>query len=233
LRSRTSTTPAEIPLELAEFAEGLSAFLPEDPGIGVGEQRDGYYIGTGLDGPWAWVQRLRLEPDAAPRVVEDVRAFMRAHGKTIGSWWVSDRSEPRDLEERLLACGLEIDPDDYDIGSLATLSAPPPGAEGIRVGREHLSQHATLYSASIDGEVVGGARAFFGPRGALLSGGATELEFRGRGVYRALVRARWDDAVARGTPALIVQAGVMSEPILRRLGFVEVCRFRRLGDVLS
>ena len=29
---------------------------------------------------------------------------------------------------------------------------------------------------------------------------------RGRGAYRALVRARWDDAVRRGTPALVVHA---------------------------
>ena len=36
-----------------------------------------------------------------------------------------------------------------------------------------------------------------------------------------------------GTPALVVQAGPMSAPILRRLGFEKVCRFRRLEDVAS
>ena len=35
---------------------------------------------------------------------------------------------------------------------------------------------------------------------------------RGRGAYRALIRARWDDAVALGTPALITQGGSMSAP---------------------
>jgi GNAT superfamily N-acetyltransferase len=204
-----------------------------DLGLGVGEHRAGYFVGTGSEGPWTWVQRLRLRPDAVGRAVEDVRAFMRAHGKTIGSWWASDWSEPRDLEERLLACGLHVDPDDYDIGALAAVSPPPPGVAGIAVERELRSEHAIRYSALIDGTVVGTARAYFGPRGALLSGGETRPEFRGRGVYRALVRARWDDAVERGTPALIVQGGAMSEPILLRLGFVEVCRFRRLGDVLS
>jgi len=49
----------------------------------------------------------------------------------------------------------------------------------------------------------------------------------------ALVRAHWDEAVARDTPALVVQAGTMSAPILRRLGFEQVCRFRRLHDVTS
>jgi GNAT superfamily N-acetyltransferase len=86
------------------------------------------------------------------------------------------------------------------------------------------------YAAWLDGEIVGGGRSVFTPRGVLMSGGATVPAARGRGVYRALVRARWDDAVARGTAALAVQAGAKSAPILARLGFEPVCRFRRLQD---
>jgi predicted acetyltransferase len=67
----------------------------------------------------------------------------------------------------------------------------------------------------------------------LLSGGATAPWARGRGAYRALVRARWEDAAARGTPTLAVQAGSMSAPILRRLGFEKVMQFRRIEDVAS
>ena len=44
-------------------------------------------------------------------------------------------------------------------------------------------------------------------------------EARGRGAYRALVRARWEHAAERGTPLLVVQAGAMSGPVLTRLGF--------------
>jgi hypothetical protein len=44
------------------------------------------------------------------------------------------------------------------------------------------------------------------------------------------VRARWDAAVERGTPALVVQAGRMSRPILDRLGFRTVCTIRALVD---
>ena len=53
---------------------------------------------------------------------------------------------------------------------------------------------------------------------------------RGRGAYRALVAARWADAVAAGTPLLVTQAGKMSRPILRRLGFREVCEIWMLVD---
>jgi hypothetical protein len=52
----------------------------------------------------------------------------------------------------------------------------------------------------------------------------------GRGVYRAVVRARREAAVARGTPALVVQAEQMSRPILERLGFRAVCTIRALVD---
>lgn len=96
--------------------------------------------------------------------------------------------------------------------------------------RERQTDVVVRYAAWLDGEIVGGARAIFTPRGVLMSGGATVPAARGRGVYRALVRARWDDAVARGTAGLAVQAGSKSAPILARLGFEQVCRFRRLQD---
>jgi hypothetical protein len=53
----------------------------------------------------------------------------------------------------------------------------------------------------------------------LLAGGVTLPEHRGRGAYRALVRARWDAAQRVGAPALVTQAQAASGPILERLGF--------------
>lgn len=75
------------------------------------------------------------------------------------------------------------------------------------------------FVAVVGGEVVGSAAARFGRCAAYLAGGGTHPDQRGRGAYRALVRARWDAAVERGTPALTVGAGTMSRPILERLGF--------------
>ena len=68
------------------------------------------------------------------------------------------------------------------------------------------------------------------PHGLLLYGGATVAHARGRGAYRALLRARWDDAVALGTPALITQGGSMSRPILERSGFERVGEIYVLVD---
>jgi len=96
-------------------------------------------------------------------------------------------------------------------------------------------KHATdpTFAAWIDGRMAGVGRATLTRAGAYLMGGATAEWARGRGCYRALVRARWDAAAAHGTPALAVGAGPMSRPILERLGFEQVAQFRRLDDVLS
>jgi len=87
--------------------------------------------------------------------------------------------------------------------------------------------------AILDGEIVAFARAHFGRTAVHLSGAGTDPDQRGRGVYRALVRARWDLAVERGTPVLTVNAGEMSRPILERLGFSIVGWIDCLLDDLS
>jgi Acetyltransferase (GNAT) family len=75
------------------------------------------------------------------------------------------------------------------------------------------------FVALVDGEVVAYGGARFGRSAVYLAGGGTRPEHRGRGAYGALVRARWDAAVERGTPLLTVGAGEMSRPILERLDF--------------
>lgn len=86
--------------------------------------------------------------------------------------------------------------------------------------------------AAVDGRMVAHSFAAFGAAGVNLFGGAVLPEARGKGIYRALVRARWDLAVERGTPALTVQAGRMSRPILERLGFRFVAAVRVFVDSL-
>ncbi len=103
--------------------------------------------------------------------------------------------------------------------------------------REDFDESMTIgvpvgYIALLDGRPAGTAMSIPSERGVFLIAGAVAPWARGRGLYRALVRARWDDAVERGTPALVTQANPeTSYPILRRLGFEEVCEIRRLEDV--
>jgi hypothetical protein len=87
------------------------------------------------------------------------------------------------------------------------------------------------FVATLDGRPAATAMSIPSPRGVFLIAGATAPWARRRGLYRALVRARWDDAVERGTPALITQANPeTSYPILKQLGFEDVCEIVRLED---
>lgn len=86
------------------------------------------------------------------------------------------------------------------------------------------------FLAYVDGEPVASGDMVFLPFASFLSGASTRADYRGRGAYRALVRARWDEAVRRGTPALIVGAGKMSRPILERIGFRAVAEQHLLLD---
>ncbi|HVU50828.1 MAG TPA: GNAT family N-acetyltransferase [Polyangia bacterium] len=84
--------------------------------------------------------------------------------------------------------------------------------------------------AFLDGKMVGFGWAVPTPAGLMLAGSSVLPGARGRGAYRALVAARWATAVSLGTPALAIQAGAMSRPVLERCGFQEVCRISVLQD---
>jgi GNAT superfamily N-acetyltransferase len=67
---------------------------------------------------------------------------------------------------------------------------------------------------------------------ASLWAGSTLTEYRRRGIYTALLSVRAQEAVERGKRFLTVDAGVMSLPILQRLGFQLLtvstpCQWRR------
>lgn len=87
------------------------------------------------------------------------------------------------------------------------------------------------FMATLDGRPAATGLAVPSERGVFLFSGSTSPWARGRGLYRALVRARWDYAVERGTPALVTQAVPdTSYPILTQLGFQDVCVIVRRDD---
>jgi GNAT superfamily N-acetyltransferase len=78
--------------------------------------------------------------------------------------------------------------------------------------------------AEVDGRIVSASRVQFEPgtEFAGLWGGSTLVEWRGRGIYRALLTYRARLAVARGVRYLQVDATEDSRPILQRLGFTAI-----------
>ena len=55
-----------------------------------------------------------------------------------------------------------------------------------------------------------------------LLGGTTVPQWRGRGLYRAMIAVRARESAERGSPLLHVDASPASAPILRRCGFHEI-----------
>jgi len=215
-------------------------------------------MGRGDQPGWNVAQRFRLRPDEVEEVRAEIHGHLRRNGRAACSWEVGSSATPSDLVDRLHALGLVDDePDPLAIGMVLTNEPgePPPAGVEVRRARtrEELLEAGRIaavafgmpgevpepeeptpgletYVAYVDGRPAARATAAFTQYGATLFGGATLPEARGRGAYRALVAARWEDAVARGTPMLVTQAGRMSRPILERLGFRAVCEIRILVD---
>jgi hypothetical protein len=245
-------------LELAENANSYTPLGPTDER----DFNDRYvlWMGRGDEPGWNVAQRFRLQDDEVERVREEIHARLRARGRTGCTWEVGTHATPSDLVERLLALGLVDDePTPLAVGMVLT-DAPAQSATDVEVRRaetdeEHLAAsriaaiafggpvptevspdrdpNNVVYLAYVDGEPVARGSASFSEHGVTLFGGSTLPEARGRGAYRALVEARWQDAVARKTPMLVTQASPMSRPILAQLGFREVCEIRILLDVFG
>lgn len=125
--------------------------------------------------------------------------------------------------------------DEYAAANAIQWEAFDSSPEQIAEARADLPERwremvSVMHAAWIDGEIVAAGSAAPTEHGLLLYGGATLRRARGRGAYRALLYARWEEAARKGTPALITQAGAMSRPILERLGFERVGEVHMLLD---
>ena len=128
--------------------------------------------------------------------------------------------------------------EEYSAANAVQWEAFESSEEDIAESRELLPKFYretvnVMHAVWLDGEIVCAGISAPTEHGLLLYGGATVKRARGRGAYKALNRARWDDAVARGTPALITQGGSMSRPILEQLGFERVGEVHMLLDVFG
>jgi GNAT superfamily N-acetyltransferase len=239
-----------------ELAENPNTYVPLRPGHErVVTDRYALWLGGGDQPGLNVAQRFRFRAEELDEVRAEIHEHVRARGRTACSWEVGSSATPADLVERLLERGLEEDPEPLRVGMALTVAPPEvPGVEvrraesdderrlAARIGAEVFGTPyveppapdpgTVIYLAYVDGRPVARATGSFSEHGVTLSGGAVLPEARGRGAYRALVRARWDDAVARGTPLAVTDAGSQSRPILARLGFSELCTIRALIDRL-
>ena len=242
-------------LEVAENANTYTPLGPTDERIVA--DRYVLWMGSGDEPGWNVAQRFRLRADEVAEVREEIHAILRAKGRTACTWEVGTHATPGDLVDRLLALGIVDDePTPLAVGMVLT-EQPAQAPLDVEVRRAEtydeqlaaariaaiafgmpepcevsteLDPNNVVYLAFVDGEPVARGSAAFGEHAVSLFGGSTLPEARGRGAYRALVAARWEEAVARGTPVVVTQASPMSRPILEQLGFREVCEIRILLD---
>ena len=142
--------------------------------------------------------------------------------------------EPQAVGEGLAARRVETY-EEYEAANAVQWAAFEMPDEDVAEARALLPERwrgkvSLMHAVWLDATLVCAGTSAPTEHGLLLYGGATLPGARGRGAYRALVRARWDEAVSRGTPALLTQAGAMSRPILERLGFERVGAIDMLAD---
>lgn len=90
--------------------------------------------------------------------------------------------------------------------------------------RQALDDGMELWVAEAEGQIVTAGRLepVLDTEFAGIWGGSTRLEWRGRGIYRALTAARARSALAQGKTLIHSDSTEYSRPILERYGFVKV-----------
>lgn len=145
-------------------------------------------------------------------------------------------AEPTASAESSLVAGRVQSFEDYCSAREVQWEAFGASGDEVAQGRATLgdrwadSTRTLVHATWLDREIVSAGDCAVTPHGLLLFRAATLPRARGRGAYRALIRARWRDALASGAPRLITQAGAMSSPILKRLGFTTVGHVHVLID---
>ena len=189
---------------------------------GVGRERFMWMVGESAT-PSALVERL-IELGASPSDDPDGDAMILDGVPPAG---------PPGIEVRRVASFADYEAAMRIIFQDATAEAWSETAAGLEAAWSEARDDDQIYMflAIDDGQAIAFGQLVWLTNGLPYLGGAGTLEAaRGRGAFRALVRARWDDAVARGQPILLVQAGRMSSPILSGLGFQTVGTVQTLVD---
>ena len=174
-----------------------------------------------------------LDESTADAAIADAIEYFSTRGRGF-EWKHHGYDAPPDLPDRLVAAGFrpeEQESDDEgrrdDWAAINTVHSTVWDEDAGPLVREVSAEQAadpsamSVWVAEVpDGSLVCAAwiRCHEGTDFASLWGGSTLPQWRGRGIYKALVGHRADEAAQRGLRYLQVDASDDSRPILVRLG---------------
>jgi GNAT superfamily N-acetyltransferase len=183
-----------------------------------------YFSSRGL--PFAWrVYDADQPTDLGSRL--ERAGFERAYASELMVAEVDDIPQEPTLPAGVT---LSFDNDELGIGRLIEVHETVFGSDHSALRRSLLTQFENspqlreLVVAIADGKPVSSSRIEFLPERqfASLWGGSTVPEWRGKGLFRAMVSYRASVAAQRGYPYLYVTASSESRPILDRMSFASL-----------
>ncbi len=180
-----------------------------------------YFEGIGQDFEWKW-----FDYDSPP----DLAGRLAAHGFKLDDPEAIMVLPLAGVSPRLLAPPVArierlTDPARFDlprrIEEAVWGSDHGPLMDELAGIQRATPEQISMYVARVDDTPAACAWAFFPPDSRFVSlwGGSTLPEYRGRGLYTALLATRLKEALDRGREFATVDAGPMSRPILEKQGF--------------
>lgn len=163
----------------------------------------------------------------------DLAARLEARGFTLltgaDGFVLEDLAYPIDAPDDVAIREIRAGDDTSSVDLAKALSFDMPVAVARGIDEMLLAcgpDRARLYVAEIGGEPAAFGQSLYArdARIVLLGGGGVVPRFRGRGLFRALVRHRLRDALADGMRAATIQSWHgTSAPLMPRMGFRKVC----------
>ena len=227
-------TPME-PLLLAEFDDGGGGFVSyRDLAGTTGEELDrliadvvAFFRDRTSMPRFEWKTRGHDAPaDLTDRLV--AAGLEPEEEETVMIGEPSARVVDLDLPDGVVVRRLEADAPEVEreLDELLAMQAGVFGASwgSVASALEGMGRGEEYWVVEVDGRVVSGGRLVCveGTDFAGVWGGATVPEWRGRGLYRALVAARARSASERGFRWIQSDCSPMSRPILERSGLLAV-----------
>lgn len=192
-----------------------------------------YFEGAGQNFEWKL-----YDHDTPP----DLKERLAAHGFEIEdaeAIMVLDISQTPEVLLQPMAHSVKRITDPEGIDQVMAVEKAVWGEEDTGLAgylRRTVADHPQLMSVYVaygDGKPTSAAWIYFpaGSQFASLWGGSTLSEYRGRGLYTALLAVRLQEARRRGVGFMTVDAGPMSRPILEKYGFERIayayaCKWR-------